>query len=62
MRPEKKNENLCTIVTQLAKVVSYDLKEFDIVNYHRVPKQNQESEQPRSIVVKLTKLINYLLN
>lgn len=51
--PEHKDENLLTITKHLSKAVSFPLAESDIVNYHRIPKANQESDRPRSIVVKL---------
>lgn len=52
--PEHKNENLLNIINQMAKIVSYDLKESEIANYHRVPKLNKDSKRPRAIVVKFT--------
>ncbi|XP_064076281.1 uncharacterized protein LOC135194596 [Vanessa tameamea] len=52
--PEHKSENLSSIVHQLASVVSFDLHDNDIVNFHRVAKRNTESKRPRSIIVKLS--------
>lgn len=51
--PENKNENLLIIVRNLLNTVSSDMSEHDIMDLHRVPKVNKDSERPRSIVVKL---------
>lgn len=51
--PEYKNENILTVVKQLAKTVSFELQEGDIKDFHRVAKLNTESKRPRNIVVKL---------
>nr|XP_021186553.1 uncharacterized protein LOC110373573 [Helicoverpa armigera] len=51
--PENKNEVLSTIVTQLAGVVSYALKDCDIVKCVRVASMNKDKSRPRSVIVKL---------
>lgn len=51
--PEHRSENLKSVIQQLFTTVGCDLTNHNLVNYHRVPKKNQESSRPRSIVVKL---------
>lgn len=51
--PEHRIENLIATTKQLARVVSFDLKEEDLLMCTRVAKANTKSERPRSIVVKL---------
>lgn len=50
---ENSNENLVTVVTQLAKVVSCPLQKDDIRSCSRVAKSNRESTRPRSVIIKL---------
>ncbi|CAH2211645.1 jg214 [Pararge aegeria aegeria] len=52
--PENKNENIFTLVQQMASAVSCDLKLENILNLHRVAKVDAQSQRPRSIVVKLS--------
>lgn len=52
--PENKAENLLTTIKQLGKVIARDINDNEIVDFHRVQKINQQSNRPRSIVVKLT--------
>ncbi|KOB66545.1 Zinc finger DNA binding protein [Operophtera brumata] len=51
--PESKTENLLTTVKQLGRVVSRDISDSEIIDFHRVPKLNQQTSRPRAIVVKL---------
>lgn len=51
--PEHKTENLLTVVKQLGKVVGNELNDNEIESFHRVAKLNEETNRPRSIVVKL---------
>ncbi|CAH1643179.1 unnamed protein product [Spodoptera littoralis] len=51
--PEHKQENLPTMITQLSRVVSCDLKESDIHHCTRVAKINGGDKRPRSIIVRL---------
>lgn len=51
--PERKSENLITIVTQLAKSISCPVKESDIFYCARIAKKDPNSSRPRSILVKL---------
>ncbi|CAH2092602.1 unnamed protein product [Euphydryas editha] len=52
--PENKNENILTIVQQMATIVACDLSDQNILSYHRVPKVDSKSQRTRSIVVKLS--------
>jgi hypothetical protein len=51
--PERKTENLLTIVTQLSRTVSNPVNDSDILYCSRVAKKNPDSIRPRSILVKL---------
>lgn len=51
--PENKNEVLPSVVTQLANVVSYTLKDYDIMKCVRVASINNNKSRPRSVIVKL---------
>lgn len=51
--PENKKENVCTIITQLGRVVKCDIKEQDIMHCTRIAKSNTSSARPRSIIVQL---------
>ncbi|XP_045451645.1 uncharacterized protein LOC123660633 [Melitaea cinxia] len=52
--PENKNdENILTIVQQMASIVACDLSDQNILSCHRVPKVDSSSQRTRSIVVRL---------
>lgn len=51
--PENKNENLCTIVSNLIQAVGCDLNESNIMHCTRIAKMNTDTTRPRSIVVQL---------
>ncbi|KAL4709609.1 hypothetical protein ACJJTC_007340 [Scirpophaga incertulas] len=52
--PERKSENLLTIVQQLAKTVSCPINESDVFYCSRIAKKNPDSPRPRSILIKLS--------
>lgn len=52
--PERKAENVITIVKQLGSVVSCPLNDCDITYCSRTAKSNPNSTRPRSILVKLS--------
>lgn len=52
--PERKSENLVQVVTDLAKVVGYNLADRDIMHCSRVAKQNPKNTRPRSVVLQLS--------
>ncbi|VVD05230.1 unnamed protein product, partial [Leptidea sinapis] len=45
--PEIKNENILTIIQQMASVVSCELSDSSILNFHRVAKMDTKSQRPR---------------
>lgn len=51
--PERKSENLVSIVKQLGKTVSCPVNEADIFYCARIAKKNPESPRARSILIKL---------
>ncbi|CAB3258383.1 unnamed protein product [Arctia plantaginis] len=51
--PEKKQENLLEVVTELSKVVGCNIEPRDIMHCTRVAKLNPKNPRPRSIVVQL---------
>lgn len=51
--PENKSENVYTILTQLSRVVNYEINDKDILHCTRIAKTNPSSTRPRSIVVQL---------
>lgn len=51
--PERKSENLMTIVTKLAKTISCPINESDIFYCSRVAKKDPNSPRTRSILIKL---------
>lgn len=51
--PERKSENLITIVTQLANTISCPINESDIFYCSRIAKKDPNSPRPRSILIKL---------
>ena len=52
--PEKKQENLIDIVSQLSKVVGSGIQDNDIKHCTRVAKQSASNTRPRAVVVQLT--------
>ncbi|XP_022824502.1 uncharacterized protein LOC111355019 [Spodoptera litura] len=51
--PEKRQENLMEIVSQISKVVKSGIRDDDIKYCTRVAKQNSNNTRPRAIVVQL---------
>lgn len=51
--PERKSENLLSMVEHLSKTVSCPVQESDILYCSRIAKKNPESPRPRSILIKL---------
>lgn len=52
--PEHKNENLLTVVKQIATTINYNVKDTDIHLCTRVAKIQKNSSRPRSIIVKFS--------
>ncbi|CAB3254231.1 unnamed protein product [Arctia plantaginis] len=51
--PEKKSENLVSIVKELGKTISCEIKDENIMRITRTAKINPENSRPRSIIVEL---------
>lgn len=51
--PESNSENLLSVFRQLCSAISVPVQESDIVTSTRVRKLNQQSDRPRSILIKL---------
>ncbi|KAL4718093.1 hypothetical protein ACJJTC_015311 [Scirpophaga incertulas] len=49
--PERKNENLVQMITQLSSVIKYNIKHEQILNCTRIAKIKPNSPRPKSIVV-----------
>ncbi|XP_072949741.1 uncharacterized protein [Epargyreus clarus] len=52
--PEHKSENLVTIAKQIANITNYKLNESDIHVCTRVAKINNDTQRPRSVIIKLS--------
>lgn len=52
--PERKSENLKTILHELTTTIDCKLPEHELLNFHRVARVNPQSTRPRSIVVRLS--------
>lgn len=50
--PEHKNENIITIIKQIATTVQCPINDCDILSCTRLMKMNKESPRPRSVLVK----------
>ncbi|XP_048478236.1 uncharacterized protein LOC125488798 [Plutella xylostella] len=51
--PEKRGENLLSIVKTLGDNINHPLAPQDVVSVHRVPQANPTSTQPKNVIVKL---------
>lgn len=55
--PERRGENLLSIITNLGGLINYTIQSADITSLHRVPHANAKDSRPKNIVVKLTSRI-----
>lgn len=51
--PDKRNENLVTIIESIGNVVNFPVSHNDIISAHRVPHAQQQDSKPKNVVVKL---------
>lgn len=51
--PERRHENLLSIMEKLGSKINFNINIKDIIAIHRVPHAHQESNKPKNIVVKL---------
>lgn len=54
--PEKRNENLLSILENIGSKINYSISQKDIIAIHRVP-HAQENGKPKNIIVKFTSRI-----
>ncbi|XP_052749331.1 uncharacterized protein LOC128200306 [Galleria mellonella] len=52
--PERRNENLLAITTNLGAAINQKILSSDIVSIHRVPHASREDTRPKNIIVKFT--------
>lgn len=50
--PEKKNENLLSVIIAIGDLVKFPVTQRDIVAVHRVPHANANTRRPKNVVVK----------
>lgn len=50
--PEKKSENLLTLMERLSHEINYPIASSNIVSIHRVPHADRENSRPKNIIVK----------
>lgn len=50
--PDKRNENLITIIESIGNVLKYPVSQNDIISIHRVPHAQQHDTKPKNIIVK----------
>lgn len=51
--PDRRNENLLTIMDSIGAAISYPVSQSDILSIHRVPHARQQDNKPKNIIVKL---------
>ncbi|KAJ8704325.1 hypothetical protein PYW08_013049 [Mythimna loreyi] len=52
--PEKRGENLISILENISSLIKQPLSARDVIAIHRVPQMNPKSTKPKNIVVKLS--------
>ncbi|CAG9794185.1 unnamed protein product [Diatraea saccharalis] len=52
--PERRNENLCNIITNLGVIIKQQILPSDIISVHRVPHADQKDSRPKNIIAKLS--------
>ncbi|CAG5037681.1 unnamed protein product [Parnassius apollo] len=50
--PEKRNENLISIIENVAAAVKHPINKYDVIAIHRVPQFNPKSGRPKNVIVK----------
>lgn len=55
--PERRGENLLSIITNLGGLVNYKISPNDITSLHRVPHANMKDSRPKNIILKLASRI-----
>jgi hypothetical protein len=52
--PDRRNENLISIVTGIGSALKQQIQPSDIVSCHRVPHADQKDTRPKNVIVKFT--------
>ncbi|XP_069358487.1 uncharacterized protein [Maniola hyperantus] len=52
--PDKRNENLISILEAIGTTIKYPILQKDVVSIHRVPHANQQNNKPKNIIVKFS--------
>lgn len=52
--PERRNENLLTLLEAIGKTIGCNISKSDIVSVHRVPQALPDNKRPKNIIAKLT--------
>ncbi|KAJ8733163.1 hypothetical protein PYW08_001461 [Mythimna loreyi] len=55
--PEKRNENLITLMQTIGSVIKCNIQQSDIVSVHRVPHADHHDNKPKNIIAKLSSRI-----
>ncbi|CAG4939398.1 unnamed protein product [Parnassius apollo] len=55
--PDKRGENLMSIIENIANVIKQPVSARDIVSIHRVPQSNPNSSRPKNVIVKFASQI-----
>ncbi|KAJ8712815.1 hypothetical protein PYW08_008119 [Mythimna loreyi] len=55
--PERRSENLITIMENISAKIKFSLNQRDIISIHRVPHARKDNNKPKNIVVKLSSRI-----
>lgn len=55
--PEKRGENLMTIIENIATVLKQPISPRDVITIHRVPQSNPNNSRPKNVIVKLSSQI-----
>lgn len=50
--PERRNENLVTMMQNIGAIIKCNVQQNDIISIHRVPHAHQQSNKPKNIIVK----------
>ena len=50
--PERRNENLLSLMQNIGSVIKYNIQQSDIISIHRVPHAHQQNNMPKNIIVK----------
>lgn len=55
--PERRNENLISLMHNIGSMVKCNIQQNDIISIHRVPHAHQQNNKPKNIIVKLASRI-----